>query len=126
MFIDGFIISGYRSFGKTPQRIGPLGKINLMVGQNNSDKSRMYPVIFRLGSFALNIDRALREMEECQRTGLTVEYRMEGPVQLSDDPRLRTVECECGCDIVLADCSCEVANNRENQHPFLRHQQYYR
>jgi len=41
MFIDGFIISGYRSFGKTPQRIGPLGKINLMVGQNNSGKSNI-------------------------------------------------------------------------------------
>ncbi len=58
---------------------------------------------------SLNIDRALREMEESQRTELTVEHQMEGPVQLSDDPRLILVKCECGCDIVLADCSCEVA-----------------
>lgn len=41
MFIDGFMISGYRSFGKTPQKIGPLGKINLMIGQNNSGKSNV-------------------------------------------------------------------------------------
>ena len=41
MFIDGLMISGYRSFGKTPQKIGPLGKINLIIGQNNSGKSNI-------------------------------------------------------------------------------------
>jgi hypothetical protein len=41
MFIDGFTISGYRSFGNEPQRIGPLGKVNLLAGQNNSGKSNI-------------------------------------------------------------------------------------
>ncbi|TET58736.1 hypothetical protein E3J48_08595 [Candidatus Aerophobetes bacterium] len=58
---------------------------------------------------SLNIDRALKGMERSQRTEPIVEHQMKGPVQLSDDPRLKTVECNCGCGIVLADCSCAVA-----------------
>jgi len=41
MLIDAFAIAGYRSFGSEPQRIGPLAKINLFVGQNNSGKSNI-------------------------------------------------------------------------------------
>ncbi len=41
MFIDGIGISGYRSFGKEVQRIGPFKKINLIIGQNNSGKSNV-------------------------------------------------------------------------------------
>ena len=40
-WIDGFGISGYRSFGAEPQLIGPCGKINLIVGQNNCGKSNV-------------------------------------------------------------------------------------
>jgi len=39
MYIDGIGISNYRSFGPEVQRIGPFGKINLIIGQNNSGKS---------------------------------------------------------------------------------------
>ena len=35
----GFGIGGYRSFGEKEQRFGPCGKINLLIGQNNSGKS---------------------------------------------------------------------------------------
>jgi hypothetical protein len=41
MFIDGFGISEYRSFGPDLQRIGPLKKINLFIGQNNRGKSNI-------------------------------------------------------------------------------------
>lgn len=41
MLIDGFGIGGYRSFGQDEQIIGPLSKINLIVGQNNSGKSNI-------------------------------------------------------------------------------------
>jgi hypothetical protein len=41
MFIDGFAVSGYRSFGGQIQRIGPCSKINLFIGQNNSGKSNV-------------------------------------------------------------------------------------
>jgi AAA15 family ATPase/GTPase len=41
MFIDGFMISGYRSFGRIPQKVGYLGKINLLIGKNNSGKSNV-------------------------------------------------------------------------------------
>lgn len=41
MYIDGISISGYRSFGSGFQMIGPFGKINLFIGQNNSGKSNI-------------------------------------------------------------------------------------
>jgi hypothetical protein len=41
MFLDGFAISHYRSFGPDPQRFGPLAKINFLIGQNNSGKSNV-------------------------------------------------------------------------------------
>lgn len=39
--IYGFGLSGYRSFGRELQRIGPCAKINLLIGQNNSGKSNI-------------------------------------------------------------------------------------
>jgi hypothetical protein len=57
MQIEGFGISGYKSFGKQLQKIGPLGKINLFIGQNNSGKSNIlsflqnhYPSLVGSGS----------------------------------------------------------------------------
>ena len=41
MFIEGFGIAGYTSFGSTVQRLGPFRKINLFIGQNNSGKSNL-------------------------------------------------------------------------------------
>ncbi len=41
MFIDGFGIAGYRSFGPELQKIGPCTQVNLLVGQNNSGKSNV-------------------------------------------------------------------------------------
>jgi len=41
MFIDGFGISFYRSFGSDIQLIGPCNKINFFIGQNNSGKSNL-------------------------------------------------------------------------------------
>lgn len=41
MFIEGFGISEFRSFGRDLQRIGPLAKINFFIGQNNSGKSNV-------------------------------------------------------------------------------------
>jgi hypothetical protein len=37
----GFGISGYRSFGSEMQYFGPLGKITLLAGANNSGKSNV-------------------------------------------------------------------------------------
>src|SRR6266566_1391356 len=41
IFVLGFGLSGYRSFGPELQRIGPCQKINLIIGQNNSGKSNV-------------------------------------------------------------------------------------
>src|SRR4030042_2103425 len=41
MFLDGIALAGYRSFGPKLQRIGPLSKVNLLIGANNSGKSNV-------------------------------------------------------------------------------------
>lgn len=41
MYIDGFGIALYRSFGDELQLIGPLRKVNLVIGQNNAGKSNI-------------------------------------------------------------------------------------
>ena len=41
IFIPGFGLAGYRSFGPEIQRVGPCKKINLIIGQNNSGKSNI-------------------------------------------------------------------------------------
>lgn len=41
IFIDGFALGGYRSFGPAVQRIGPCKKMNLFIGPNNSGKSNV-------------------------------------------------------------------------------------
>ena len=40
-YIDGFSISGFRSFGSEMQIFPSLDKINLIIGQNNSGKSNV-------------------------------------------------------------------------------------
>jgi predicted ATPase len=47
--IRGFGLGGYKSFGK-PQKIYPLTKVNLFVGQNNSGKSNILRFITALGA----------------------------------------------------------------------------
>ncbi|MBD2035317.1 AAA family ATPase [Leptolyngbya sp. FACHB-321] len=47
MFIEGFGVAGYRSFGSELQRIGPFRKLNLIVGQNNSGKSNILSFLAR-------------------------------------------------------------------------------
>ncbi len=39
--LHGFMINGYRSFHGEPQKISPLGKMNLFAGANNSGKSNV-------------------------------------------------------------------------------------
>ncbi|MFQ6067894.1 MAG: hypothetical protein ACE5K3_11570 [bacterium] len=58
---------------------------------------------------SLDIDEALRELRESQKTKPVPIHQMKGLAQLSDDPRLKAVKCECGCGIVLANCDCAVA-----------------
>lgn len=44
--LDGFSIGGYRSFTNV-QRVGPLSKINVFIGPNNSGKSNILQFLFR-------------------------------------------------------------------------------
>jgi len=45
---DGVAIAGYRSFGDQPQYIGPLAKVNLLAGANNSGKSNVLRFVHKL------------------------------------------------------------------------------
>ncbi len=45
--LDGFGFGSYRSFGEGLQLVGPLDKINLIIGQNNSGKSNILRFAFQ-------------------------------------------------------------------------------
>lgn len=47
MLVDGVAVGGYRSFGSGVQRVGPLSKLTLLVGQNNSGKSNVLRFLHR-------------------------------------------------------------------------------
>jgi hypothetical protein len=49
--LKGFGITGYRSFGPTPQFLYPLEKINLIVGKNNVGKSNILRLVQLLEQF---------------------------------------------------------------------------
>ena len=42
MFIDGFRISGYRSFGALEQEIRDLGKVNVFIGNEQLGKNLIF------------------------------------------------------------------------------------
>ena len=48
MILDGFRISGYRSFGALEQEIRDLGKVNVFIGKNNSGKSNILRFVEQL------------------------------------------------------------------------------
>lgn len=58
---------------------------------------------------SLDIVKALGELRESKKREPVLVHKMEGLAELPDDPRLKTIKCRCGCDIMLADCSCSVA-----------------
>ncbi|MDR7381108.1 AAA family ATPase [Promicromonospora iranensis] len=68
----GFGIAGYRSFGSEMQYVGPLDKVNLIVGQNNVGKSN----VLRFAQLLCSGKRI--ELEELDR-----------PVDLAEAPLLR-------------------------------------
>lgn len=55
--IKGFSISQYKSFAIDPTHIGPLTKINLFIGQNNSGKSNI--ISFLMERYSLLLSSAL-------------------------------------------------------------------
>jgi len=58
---------------------------------------------------SLDIEKALGELRESKKREPVLVHKMEGLAELPDDPRLKTIKCRCGCDIMLAACSCSVA-----------------
>jgi hypothetical protein len=54
IYIEGFALVGYRSFGKELQLIGPFSRLNLFIGANNSGKSNILRFLHRHYIPALN------------------------------------------------------------------------
>ena len=50
--LDGFRISGYRSFGKEPVSIPDLQRVNILIGKNNCGKSNVLRFINLLSAFS--------------------------------------------------------------------------
>jgi hypothetical protein len=65
VLLSGFSIEGYRSFASgSPQRIGPLSKIHLLAGPNNSGKSNALRAVQQLlGSVAGRGDARLEDFD---------------------------------------------------------------
>lgn len=53
--IDGIGIAGYRSFGNEKQLLEDFGKINIIIGKNNSGKSNILRFIWRLKEIFSNV-----------------------------------------------------------------------
>jgi len=90
IYIEGFGISGFRSFGKSVQRVGPLSKINVFAGQNNSGKSnillylmnRYHPILKSLLSQGQapgldDIDSPMRDWDETTRVEIGIKHNGE-------------------------------------------------
>ena len=58
MFLDGFSLNEFRSFGAEQTDIGPLRKINFFIGQNNSGKSNILMFVKRFLSSAIQALRS--------------------------------------------------------------------
>ena len=71
IYLDGIALAGYRSFGKELQKIGPLRKINFIIGQNNTGKSNILKyladhfgyIIKHKTSPNVNDDRSFKELD---------------------------------------------------------------
>ena len=63
MHLDGFAPSNYRSFGGDPQYLGPLSKVNVLIGRNNAGKSNVL-------RFATTLNGLGRRHELAAQSGL--------------------------------------------------------
>jgi|GEM_PF-324146 len=84
IFVNGFKISGYRSFGSEEQTIGPLRKINLFVGQNNSGKSNILKFIYKHLRYYLTGEGAEPEPHERFGRDANTEITFKAGLSLDD------------------------------------------
>jgi AAA15 family ATPase/GTPase len=66
--IDGFSISGYRSFGFDEVQIGDLAKLNVFIGKNNCGKSNILRFLKRIGAGSIPSYRNSRGMLQNPRS----------------------------------------------------------
>jgi predicted ATP-dependent endonuclease of OLD family len=74
IYIHGFGVKGYRSFGTTHQRVGPFSKVNLFLGQNNSGKSN---ILRFLQEHYFKVAKAAHKLESHSFDDLEVHKRLD-------------------------------------------------
>jgi len=78
VFLDGFVLGGYRSFGPTSQFIHPLKKINLFAGANNSGKSNILRFLSRhLSPFLTGYRQLLLGDRQATTNALKTDFRLD-------------------------------------------------
>jgi hypothetical protein len=78
VLLPGFVVGGFRSFHGTPQYVGPLGKVSVLVGHNNDGKSN-----------ALLAAERLLPAIEMRRTDWPFEA-LDWPIEIDPQPSLVT------------------------------------
>jgi len=87
-YLHGIGLSGYRSFGRELQRIGPLEKINLLIGQNNSGKSNVLRFVRRHYAGLL---RSVRQSDQLKLDPLD-RFRTQAPFDSAFSFALRFIK----------------------------------
>lgn len=89
VFLQGLGLSGYRSFGPNPQRMGPFGSVNLFAGANNCGKSNILRILQEhLPYIAGNSQFSAQQRtpgEFDRPAGLSCDFRLAIPVNRSPD-----------------------------------------
>src|SRR4051812_11945746 len=86
-FIAGFAFTGYRSFWGGLQYLGPLAKVNLIAGQNNSGKSN----VLRFAQEFLKAQNPPQALDVPRGEGVSTKYEF-AVAQKIDEVLLRCEE----------------------------------
>jgi predicted ATPase len=105
VYIDGFSLGGYRSFGVDYQNIGPLEKVNIFAGPNNSGKSNILTFIGKhlpkacdcLSQQNLSLGLSNLDRHECSEAAPLVfgwGLKLDGDLERRMLEKLRLEQCE--------------------------------
>lgn len=85
MFLDGFGVAGYRSFGDDMQYIKDLSKVNIIIGKNNSGKSNIIRFVNLLSLITIqNSKNAFSQLNDLHR-GKTTCNKISLALQIKKD-----------------------------------------
>jgi predicted ATP-dependent endonuclease of OLD family len=87
MFIDGFGIAGFRSFGTEMVKINDLTKINIFIGKNNSGKSNILRFCEHLSKMSQQYDGFDTDLDYSRNS--SSKQTIEFTIQIKKDSEIR-------------------------------------